>query len=126
MTKVVRNYLLADAQLKILLDNKEAIYQIEKPKEIKNDTYIVFFLKPLSGGFVKDWQLEFRVISYDLSKIVAIQSRLIKLLDDPRGEIIIKDEETVIRSIKLINGGGSWRNPETDNFEMVVYFLLRV
>jgi len=93
VTKVVRNYLLADAQLKILLDNKEAIYQIEKPKEIKNDTYIVFFLKPLSGGFVKDWQLEFRVISYDLSKIVAIQSRLIKLLDDPRGEIIIKDEE---------------------------------
>lgn len=90
------------------------------------DTYIVFFLKPLSGGFVKDWQMEFRIISNDLSKITALNSRLIKLLDDPRGEKLIYDDETVIRSSSLINGGGTWKNPETDNFETVVYFLLKI
>ncbi len=109
-----------------MLDNKEAIYQVEKPKEIENDTYIVFFLKPLSGGYVKDWQLEFRVIAKDLSKIVALQSRLINLLDDPRGEKVIKDDETVIRSISLVNGGGTWKNPDTDNYEMVVFFLFKI
>ncbi|OCZ52193.1 hypothetical protein [Dehalobacter sp. TeCB1] len=121
--------MLADAQLKILLDNHEAIYFIETPKEedmANVATYIIFFLKPLSGGFVKDWQMEFRVISNDLSKIAAIQSRLIKLLDDSRGEIIIRDDETVIRSTSLINGGGTWKNPDTDNFETVVYFLLKI
>lgn len=124
--KVIRNYLLDDLQLKALLDNQEAIYLVEKPEKIKNDTYIVYFFKPISGGYIKDYQIEFRCISKDLNKLIAIQSRLIKLLDDPRDETMIKDEETTIRSIKLLNGGGTWKNPDTGNHEMVVYFLCKI
>lgn len=124
--KVIRKYLLEDLQLKALLANQEAIYLVEKPKEMENETYIVYFFKPISGGYIKDYQIEFRLISKDLSKLFAIQSRLIKLLDDPRDEVIIKDDETAIRSRKLLNGGGSWKNPETGNYEMVVYFLCQI
>lgn len=124
--KVIRNYLLGDLQLQALLNNQEAIYLVEKPKEIVNDTYIIYFFKPIAGGYIKDYQVEFRLISKDLNKLIAIQSRLIKLLDDPREETIIKDDETTIRNIKLLNGGGFWKNPDTGNHEMVVYFLCKI
>jgi len=124
--KVIRNYLLEDLQLKALLNNQESIYLVEKPKEIENETYLVYFFKPISGGYIKDYQIEFRLISKDLSKLLAIQSRLMKLLDDPRDKTIIKDDETTIRSIKLLNGGGFWKNPDTGNHEMVVYFLCKI
>lgn len=124
--KVIRNYLLQDLQLKALLDNQEAIYLVEKPEGIGNDTYIVYFFKPISGGYIKNYQIEFRCISKYLNKLIAIQSRLIKLLDDPRDETIIKDEETTIRSIKLLNGGGTLKNPDTGNHEVVVYFLCKI
>ncbi|MEA4926305.1 MAG: hypothetical protein VB084_13465 [Syntrophomonadaceae bacterium] len=124
--KVIRSYLLQDLQFKALLDGQNAIYLVEKPKEITNNTYIVYFFKPISGGYIKDYQLEFRIISQDLNKLITIQSRLINLLDDPRGEKVIKDSETTIRSTKLLNGGGSWKNPDTDNYEMVVYFLCQI
>lgn len=124
--KVIRNYLLNDLQLKTLLENQDAIYLVEKPKEINSDTYIVYFFKPLTGGFIKDYQIEFRLISKDLSKLIAIQSRLINLLDDTRGKMIIKDNETVIRSTKLLNGGGTVKNENTGNHETVVFFLCQI
>ncbi|SHK42268.1 hypothetical protein [Desulforamulus aeronauticus] len=124
--KVIRSYLLQDLQLKSLLDNRDSIYLVEKPTEKKDDTYIVYFFKPITGGFVKDYQFEFRLISKDLHKLIAIQSRLINLLDDPRGEKIIKNSETVIRSTKLLNGGGQVKNENTGNYEMVVYFLCQI
>ncbi|EHQ90169.1 hypothetical protein [Desulfosporosinus youngiae] len=124
--KIIRNYLLNDLQLKTLLDNQNAIYLVEKPKEMENNTYIIYFYKTLTGGFIKDYQVEFRLISKDLSKLIAIQSRLINLLDDPRGKKIIKDTETVIRSTKLLNGGGMVKNESTGNYEVVVYFLCQI
>ncbi len=124
--KIIRNYLLQDFQLKSLLDNHDSIYLVEKPKEKKNETYIVYFFKPITGGYVKDYQFEFRLISKDLNKLIAIQERLINLLDDPRGEKIIKDDDTTIRSTKLLNGGGQVNNEDTGNYEIVVYFLCQI
>lgn len=124
--KLIRKYLIDDTQLKSILNNQESIYLVEKPEEFEVDPYIVYFYKPLSGGFIKDWQLEFRLISKNLNKLISIQNRLVNLLDDPRGEKIIKNEETTIRSSKLLNGGGMIKNPDTGNYEMVVYFLLQI
>ncbi len=126
MMTLIRQHLLSDAQLMVLLDNKPAIYQVEKPKDIVNDTYIVFLNKPLSGGYIRDWQIEFRVISKDLSKLTAIQSRLIHLLDNPREYNHLKNNEVGIRKIKLLNGGGTLRNPSTNNFELIVFFLCTI
>ena len=124
--KIIRSYLLQDLQLKSLLDNHDSIYLVEKPKEKEDETYIVYFFKPITGGYIKDYQFEFRLISKDLNKLIALQSRLINLLDDHRGEKIIKDSETVIRSTKLLNGGGQVKNEDTGNYEMVVYFLCQI
>lgn len=124
--KVIRKYLLSDPQLKSLLENKDSIYLLQKPKELEDKQYIVYLFKPLSGGYIKDYQLEFRVIGKDLAKLIAIQSRLINLLDDPRGENIIKDESTTIRHSKLLNGGGMLFNETTGNHELILYFLCKI
>jgi hypothetical protein len=126
MMSLLRSYLLDDAQMLTLLDNQEAIYQVEKPKEMEHDTYIVFLSKPLQGGHIKDYQIEFRLIDKNLSKLNALQSRLITLLDNPRERLILNDENTVIRDVHLLNGGGTLKNPSTDNFETIVFFLCRV
>jgi hypothetical protein len=122
----IRKYLLNDTELKSLLNNQNAIYLVEKSSEEDYSPYIVTFYKPLNGGIIKDYQVEFRVIGDDLSQLILIQDRLIKLLDDPQNRIIIKDENTTIRHSKLLNGGGFAKNPDTGNFEMIVYFLFKI
>jgi len=122
----IRKYLLNDVELKGLLNNKNAIYLVEKSNEEDFIPYIVMFYKPLNGGIIKDYQFEFRVIGEDLSQLIPIQERLIKLLDDPQNRLIIKDENTTIRQTKLLNGGGFTKNPDTGNFEAIVFFLLKI
>jgi hypothetical protein len=124
--KLLRQYLISDTDLIHLLDNSPAIYLLDKPMEINNDNYIVYLYKPLTGGYVKDYQIEFRIIGKDLEKLTAIQSRLIKLLDDPRNENIIKSQDTFIRHTKLLNGGGMAINPSTGNYEIVIFFLIKI
>ncbi len=99
---------------------------VEKPKEKNADNYIIYKYKELSGGYIKDYQLEFNIIGKDLNKLLAIRQKLIELLDDTRNEKIIKDTDTTIRSTKLLNGGGMAKNPETGNYEIILYFLIKI
>lgn len=123
--KLIRNYLISDEQLMVLLNNKEAIFLVEKPEQLNYDPYIVYFYKIIDGGVVKNYQLEFRLISKDLSKLLTIQSRLIKLLDTPYYNRIVKDDGYFVRLIKLLNGGGMLKNPATNNYEIILYFQVR-
>lgn len=123
--KLIRKILISDTQLKALLNDQESIFLVEKPEELNVDPYIVYFYKPLSGGYIGNFQFEFRLIGKDLSQLVAIQSRLKALLDDPRGEKIIKDSDSFVRMTKLLNGGGQFKNPATNNFEIVLYFQIK-
>ncbi len=121
----IRSYLLNDAQLKILLKNKQSIYLISKEDDRKVNPYIIYLYKPLGGRYVQECQIEFRIIGQDLSKLTAIKSRLIKLLNYNRDSIVIRNDKVVIKDSKLLTGGGQIKNPNTGNFELIIYFLIK-
>ena len=121
----VRNYLLKDEQLKLLLEGKDALYLISKGDAQDINPYIIYLYKPLGGRYVQDCQLEFRIIGQDLSKLTAIKSRLIKLLNYNRESVVIRNDKAVIKDSKLLTGGGQIKNPATGNFELVIYFLIK-
>lgn len=70
--------------------------------------------------------LEFYIIGKDLSKLIQIQEKLIQLLDDIRNEKVIRDNDTTIRTVKLLNGGGMVKNSDTGNYEVIAYFLCKI
>lgn len=117
--KEIRTLLLNDAEVTQLLSG-EHIYLVEKPEKIDCENYIIYKYKPLSGGIIKDYQLEFNLIGKDLSKLLQLQNRLITLLDDMQA---INLEN--IRYIKLLNGGGMIKNPDTSNYHIILYFLVK-
>lgn len=85
---------------------------------------IPYKLKPIQGGNVKQYALEVDMIGKNLPILVQVNKRITELLDDPRGEKIIKDENVTIVSSALVSGGGSTKNPETNNFILISYFKL--
>ncbi|MEI5909455.1 hypothetical protein WAK64_20715 [Bacillus spongiae] len=113
-------YLKADNELMSLLNNEPAIYWIEKPKEKEHDTFIVYRYKELNGGLIKDYQFTFRLISKNLVTLKKIHEKTVKLLDQYR-----KIDIPNIRYCALVNGGGMARNPSTEEFESVLYFLVK-
>lgn len=126
--KLVRSFILNDAQVKSLLANKSAMYFISKPEEEKVNPYIVYIFKPLesiAGRNIQNVQLEFRLIGEDLQKLTALKSRLIKMLNYTRGSEVIRSENLTIYDSKLLTGGGQLQNPTTGNYELVVFFLLK-
>lgn len=123
--KAIRQYLIKDLELKNKLKG-EHIYLVEKPEKIKCSSYVVYNYKPISSGVIKDYQITVNIIGKELADLLAIQNRLILLLDEIRDPIIIEDCETMIRTSKLLNGGGIIKNPDTGNFEIVIYFLCKI
>ncbi|SFQ22819.1 hypothetical protein [Caldicoprobacter faecalis] len=117
--KEIRALLLQDTEITQLL-NGEHIYLIEKPEQINAENYIIYKYKPLAGGLIKDYQLEFNLIGKDILKLLQLQNRLITLLDDMQA--INLDN---IRYIKLLNGGGMIKNPDTSNYHIILYFLVK-
>ena len=70
--KVIRKYLVENTELINLLGG-QYIWLVEKPKEINADNYIIYKYKELSGGYIKDYQLEFNIIGKDLNKLLTIR-----------------------------------------------------
>lgn len=121
--KNIRKHLLNDTTFKTLLNDKDAIYLIEKPIKSVENPYIVYLYKPIgTGGYITDFQIEFRIVGKDLTKLTSLQNRMITLLDFNRDTQPIEG----IRHCKLLNGGGMVRNPETDNYELIVFFLCKI
>lgn len=123
--KILRNFLLNDQQMKILLDNEDALYLIEKPEKEKLDNYIIYLYKPFEGRYLYPVQIEFRLVGKDLQKLTALKSRLIKLMNYNRDSEIIKEEDIVIKDSKLLNGGGQIFNSQSNNYELIVFFLIK-
>ena len=124
--QAVLNYLSNDSVIQSEIDDN--IYFVERPPEdeVVIDNYIVYKVKPISGGFVKQYALEFNIIGNDLPKLTRVNKRLIELFDDPRNEKIIKDENITVTSSHLTSGGGTSRNNETGNFVIVTYFSIKI
>lgn len=117
---VLREYLV---QANIVSDS---VFLFEKPTQIKCNDYIVYNFKELSGGAVKQYQLDIRVIGKDKLKVLENKDKLIKALDIYDKACKIQDEEMTIRKINLVNGGGLIFNDETNEYNAVCYFKLFV
>ena len=124
MIKLLRQHLFDNSKLIKMLSKSDGIFHIDKPEKRDDTTYIVVKDKLLSGKYIEEYQLTFHIVSTKPQRVKAIEKELIKYLNDPRGEVIIKDENMHIKNIQVLNGGGTIRTPEGD-FLSVVYFLLK-
>lgn len=124
MIKLLRQHLFQNEKLISMLDKKDSIFYVERPLKRDDKSYIIVKDKLLSGRYVEDYQLTFHIVSETIQQTKAIEKELIDYLNDPRGEIIIKNEDTYIRNIQVLQGGGIIRTPE-DNYLSVVYFIAK-
>lgn len=123
---VIKDYLIGNSELSTLLGG-DHIWLVDKPTEVTASPYIIYTYKEMQGGgFIKDYQFEFKIIGNDLTKVHDIREKVIDLLDDPREEKIIKNTDTVVRHSKLFKGGDMTKNSETGNYEMIVFFLIKI
>lgn len=124
MIKLLRSHLFKNGNLVSMLGKNDGIFHIDKPLKRDDKTYIVIKDKLLSGQYIEEYQLTFHIVSKTAQKAKAIEKELIDYLNDPRGEIEIKNEDAYIRNIQVLNGGGTIRTPEGD-YLSVVYFLCK-
>ncbi|WP_139692551.1 hypothetical protein [Sporolactobacillus terrae] len=127
-TKVLISYLKNDAELMSLLNEQPNIFQLEKPVQVGDiDPFILILEKIVNSnsGLIHDVQFEIRIISENAAKTLAIQERLIELLDQVHQEYLVNDED-VIRNISLVNGGGTIKNPTTSKWETICFFIARI
>lgn len=122
----IREYLIADTVLNSLVG--ENIFLFEKPKQITANDYIIYNFKELNGtvGTIQDYQLDIRIISKDKPSLFSIKDRLIALLNNHNKPTQIKDDVAVIRQTRLINGGGIIKNDGTGEYNLLVYFLIKI
>ena len=99
------------------------IFLLEKPKQVKAKTYIVYNFRELNGGTaVRQYQVNFRVVSDNVLTCNTTKNALIQLLDLYDRPCNIYG----IRSIKMLNGGGLTYSDETKEFNCFLYFAVRV
>ncbi|WP_313757187.1 hypothetical protein [Tissierella sp.] len=124
MIKLLRQHLFKNVNLISMLDKNDSIFYIDKPEKRDDKTYIVIKDKLLSGQYIEEYQLTFHIVSPTPQKVKDTEREVIDYLNDPRGEKIIKNDDTFIRNIQVLNGGGTIRTPEND-YLSVVYFIVR-
>ena len=125
MIKLLRQHLKKNTNLMDMLDNNNSIYYIDKPVKCNDKTYLVIKDKLIGLDYIKDVQLIFHVLSPSPQICKEIETELIDYLHDERGENIIKNDDTVIRNIRILNGGGIIHTPEND-YLSVVYFIAKI
>lgn len=124
MIKLLRQHLIKNNKLVSMLDKKDGIFYIDKPKKRDDKTYIVIHDTLLSEKYIEDYKLKFHIVSPEPRKIKDIEIELRKYLNDPRDEKMIFNNDTYIRNIKTLNGGGITRTEEGD-FLGIVYFIAK-
>lgn len=124
MIALLRQHLFKNNTLISMLDKNDSIFYIDKPDKRVDKTYIVIKDKLLSGRYIEEYQLTFHLVSPEPQRVKDIEKELMSYLNDPRGEKIIKNDDTYIRNIQVLNGGGTIRTPEGD-FLGVVYFIAK-
>lgn len=123
MIKAVRNHLVNDENLKLIVGNN--VFLQEKPLEVEADTYICLLFKPLDGGVIKTYQLEIRCFGKNILKLIELENDLINALDWQRQKNIIS-ENCIIYNSELLNGGGTIADEKTGVIERLLFFMLKI
>jgi hypothetical protein len=118
---VIREYIVANSIV------GENVFLFEKPKEIEVTDYIIYNFKELGGGStIRSYQLDIRAVSDNSLRAIEIKDNVIQLLDIYYKHCKIQNEDTTIRSIKLVNGGGLIKNPDTGEYNSIIYFQVKL
>lgn len=121
---VIREYLAGDLKIKSLVGDN--IFLVDRPEKCKCDDYITYNPKELGnvGYKIKKYQLDFRVVSKDKLKLLAIKQRLTELLDHQDRATRISDTDTYIYTMKLINGGGIAKADNGDYHAFLYFYAI--
>lgn len=121
---VIREYLAGDLKIKSLVGDN--IFLVDRPEKCKCDDYITYNPKELGnvGYKIKKYQLDFRVVSKDKLKLLAIKQRLTELLDHQDRATRISDTDTYIYTLKLINGGGIAKADNGDYHAFLYFYAI--
>lgn len=121
----IREYLINDTELFSLI--KENVFLFDKPEQIKAKEYVIYTFKEINGGFpIQKYQLDIRIVGKDKLRLLHIKDIVINLLDNFDRHTKIKDNETTIRHTRFINGGGIIKNEDSDEYNVLVYFLVTI
>lgn len=122
---VIREYLVSDAALSSLVNDN--IFLLEKPPKSNTKDFVLYNFKEINGGQrIRDYQLDIRIVSKDKLKLLAIKDAVISLLDNFNKQTNIRDSDTVIRHTRLINGGGMIKDEDKGEYNLLVYFLVKI
>jgi len=118
---VIREYLVTQ---NIVSEN---IFLFEKPEKVTCTDYIIYNFKELDGGStIRHYQLDIRIVSKDKLQAIEIKDKVINALDVYYKFCKIKDTEVAVRSIKLVNGGGLIKNEESGEYNVLIYFSVKI
>lgn len=122
---LIREYLVDDLKIQSLVGDN--IFLVDRPEKCKCNDYITYNPKELGnvGYKVKKYQLDFRIISKDKLKLLAIKQRLIELLDhQDQATRISKEDGVYIYTMKLMNGGGIAKAENGDYYAFLYFFAI--
>jgi hypothetical protein len=120
---ILREYIVNDFVIQQTVGDNVFLY--DRPENCECDTYITYSPKELGsiGGGLYAYQIDIRVISKRKLSVLTVKDHLVKLLDDYSRATRMKDNDTYIRKIKLINGGGI---AEADNGDYYAFLYFHV
>lgn len=118
---VIREYLVSK---NIVGEN---VFFLEKPEKVTCTDYVIYTFKELDGGnIIRHYQLDIRCVSKEPLQVIEIKDKVINALDIYYKFCKINNEQFVIRSIKLLNGGGTIKNEEKGEYNALVYFYVTI
>lgn len=121
----IREYIISDSDINQLVGDN--VFLFERPENSECGECIIYTFKELNGGFcIRDYQLDIRIVGKDKLKLLEIKDRIIEILDNFSKPTKISDTDTVIRHTRLINGGGIVKDPESKEYNVILYFLVKV
>ena len=121
----IREHLVSNAEIYSLVGNN--VFLFEKPEKLTAKDYVIYNFKELNGGSsIKDYQLDIRVVGKDKLRLLTIKDIIITLLDNFNKPTKIKDDTATIRHTRFVNGGGIIKNQDSGEYNVLVYFLVKI
>lgn len=89
--------------------------------DIENMT-VVYKFSPITGGHLKQYQLELKIIWSDYDECLIMENKLVKLLDVQEDDAFIRYDGNSFHS--ALSGGGCLFNDGCQMYEDTLYFII--
>lgn len=83
---------------------------------------VVYKFSPITGGHLKQYQLELKIIGFDYDECLSMENKLVELLDMQEDDAFIRYGERSFHS--ALSGGGCLFNDGCQMYEETLYFII--